>query len=76
MFELPERYRCLQADARQLATSVEERAAVADESAGEVIQQFGVRGPLAHRAEVVDRADQSPAEDVVPDPVEADLYPL
>ncbi len=41
-----------------------------DEARGQEIQQFGVRGPVASRAEVVGGADQSLAEVVLPDPVD------
>ena len=43
-----------------------------DEPEGEVVEQFRVRGQFAQAAEIVDRAHEAPAEDVVPEPVDHD----
>src|SRR5262249_18478465 len=46
--------------------------ALGHEPAGQIVQQFGVRRPLAERAEVGGRADDAPAEVPGPDAVDDD----
>ena len=47
-----------------------EPPAAADQLGGEPVEQFGVRRPLALRAEVAGRGDDPPAEVVLPEPVD------
>ena len=47
-------------------------AAVFDQAPGEVVEQFGMGRLVARRAEVVRRADDSPAEVMLPDAVDDD----
>ena len=44
--------------------------AVLDEVAGQPVEQFGMRGALAHLAEIVGRADDAFAEMMLPDAID------
>lgn len=47
-----------------------DRPAVRDEPRREVVEQFGVRGPFAGRAEVIGRGDEPAAKMLLPDAVD------
>jgi hypothetical protein len=48
------------------------RPAVFNEADGEVVEQLGMARLASGRAEVVDRLDEAPSEEVLPDPVRHD----
>src|SRR5207244_2807823 len=52
------------------ADQILDRPAVLDETQGQLVEQFGVRGPIPLGTEVVDAAHQSLAQEVLPDAVD------